>query len=159
MWRAICQNGLCVASADFGSISVKHSGGRDFDARITEATQQIAEILPRVLRQVEEWKQIILPRSRQIELAHEAWHLKPNPAIRPVWLLTARRPEDMTNEDGSRSLWKTLNSCQESLIVGGIQGVNARGRRIRTRPVRAVAQDIEINKKLWALAENYANLN
>lgn len=156
LWRTVCQNGLCVASADLGSISVRHSGGRDFDARITEATHRIADGLPRALQQVDEWKQIILPRSRQIELAHEAWHLKPNDAVRPVWLLTARRTEDMTNEDGSRSLWLSLNTVQEALIAGGIQGMNARGRRIRTRPVRAVAQDIEINRKLWALAQKYA---
>lgn len=156
LWRTVCQNGLCVASADLGSISVKHSGGRDFDARITEATHRIAEGLPRALRQVEEWKQIILPRSRQIELAHEAWHLKPNEAVKPVWLLTARRPEDATNEDGSRSLWLSLNSVQEALIAGGVRGTNSRGRRIQTRPVKAVAKDIEINRKLWTMAEKYA---
>jgi hypothetical protein len=34
IWRTVCQNGLCVASADLGSISVRHSGGQDFDDRI-----------------------------------------------------------------------------------------------------------------------------
>ena len=120
--RFCCENGLVVQSADFGSFSIRHRGSRDLFGQVREATTRIMEEVPAIMNRIDAWKQVILPRSRQIELAREAWELKPNDAVKPVWLLTARRPEDATNEDASRNLWKTLNCCQESLIVGGPSG-------------------------------------
>ncbi len=155
--RFCCENGLVVQSTDFGSFSIRHSGSRDLFQQVRDATARIMDGVPAIMNRIEAWKDIILPRPRQVEFAREAWELKPNPAIKPVWLLTARREEDATLPDASRDLWKTANVCQEWLIGGGAQGVNHRGRRIRTRPVRAVAADLAINRRLWALAENYAN--
>jgi hypothetical protein len=46
---------------------------------------------------------------------------------------------------------------QESLVRGGLAGRNERGRRVTTRAVKAVDADLKINRRLWELAENYAN--
>jgi len=156
IFRLVCSNGLIVQSADFGSISVKHSGGRDFHDRILEATFQVARDTPRTMGQIEEWKGITLTRSRQLAFADAAMELKPNPSIKPAFLLTARREEDFTAHDASRDLWRTFNVIQENLIRGGLQGTNARGRRIRTRPIRSVAADIAVNRALWTLAESFS---
>jgi hypothetical protein len=83
--------------------------------------------------------------------------LKPNPNIPFSWLLTARREEDMTLPDASRDVWKSFNCVQEALLRGGQTGLNERGRRVTTRPVKAVDADLRINRQLWALAEDYAN--
>lgn len=159
IFRLICSNGLVIASASFGTISVKHSGGKDFESRIIDATRQIAEHTPRAFEAVAAWKEIILPRHRQIEFAEQAMGLKPNAAIKPAFLLTARREEDLTAPDASRSLWVTLNVIEENLMQGGLQGINARGRRIRTRPIRSVTGDLAVNRGLWRLAEQVAEWN
>lgn len=158
IFRLVCSNGLIIASANFGSFSVRHSGGDDFRSRIIDATYQIVEETPKAFRQVEEWKQIELTRPKQIAFANAASELKPNAAINPAHLLTARRDEDATNSDASRDLWRTTNVIQESLIRGGIQGRSGTGRRIKTRPIKAVDSDIKINRALWRLAEEMAKL-
>jgi hypothetical protein len=48
---------------------------------------------------------------------------------------------------------------QESLLRGGQTGRNERGRKVTTRPVKAVEADLRINRRLWELAEQVAEWN
>jgi hypothetical protein len=157
VFRLVCSNGAVVQSSDFGSFSIRHSGSRDLYQQVREATGRIMEGVPGIMDRITAWKEIILPRPDQLAFAREAADLKPNDSIPSSWLLTARRQEDMTRPDASRDLWRTFNVIQESLLRGGLSGRNERGRRIRTRPVKAVDADLRINRRLWQLAENYAN--
>lgn len=157
IYRFVCSNGLLIASASFGTISVKHAGGRDFESRIIDATRQITEETPKAFDAVARWKQIILPRPVQIRMAEQAMALKPLEGVRPAALLTARREEDYTDAEGNRDLWRTLNTLQESMMRGGVQGINPRGRRTRTRSIRSVTATIGLNRSLWRIAENFAN--
>jgi Domain of unknown function (DUF932) len=159
IWRFICSNGLLIASANFGSISVKHAGGRDFENRIIEATRQIVEHTPAAFETVERWKGIILTRPRQIEMAKLAFDLKPIEGVRPAALLTARREEDYTDGEGNRDLYRTLNVLQENCLQGGVQGINPRGRKTRTRSIRSVTATINLNRELWRIAEQVAEWN
>lgn len=154
--RFVCENGMIVQSSDFGSFSIRHSGSRDLYQQIMEATDRIMEGVPTIMGRIADWKQVILPRIDQLELARQAMELKPNAAVPFHSLLTSRRVEDDTDAYGKRDLWKTANVLQESLMRGGIQGRNVRGRQIRTRPVKAVEADVRINRKLWELAEGFS---
>ncbi|MFS1808980.1 hypothetical protein ACL6UX_28660, partial [Bacillus anthracis] len=56
-----------------------------------------------------------------------------------------------------------LNVIQENVIKGGLRGVQRddegrRVRRIKTRSVNSIDQDIKLNKALWLLAEKMAAL-
>jgi hypothetical protein len=152
IFRLVCGNGLTVQSADFGSISVRHSGGGDFRERIIDATYQVVEETPRALEKIGAWKQIGLTPP-QLAFAAGASELKPNPSITPTHLLVPRR-----TEDDRPDLWHTLNRVQENVIKGDLRAINAGGRRIRTRPIRSVDADIRINRALWRLAEEMAKL-
>jgi hypothetical protein len=156
IYRFVCSNGLLIATANFGTISVKHAGGKDFESRIVEATREIAEHTPAAFDTVELWKQIVLPRKDQLIMAAEAFALKPNESIKPSFLLIARREEDYTDEEGRRHLWRTLNVLQENTLQGGIQGVRPGGRRTRTRSIRSVAATISLNRGLWRIGEETA---
>jgi Domain of unknown function (DUF932) len=159
IYRFICSNGLLVASANFGTISVKHAGGKDFERRIIDATHQIAESTPQAFEAVQRWKQIILPRSAQLAMAEEAMALKPLDGVRPAALLTARREEDYTDAEGQRDLWRSYNCLQENCLQGGVQGINPRGRKTRTRSIRSVTATINLNRGLWRIAEQVAEMN
>jgi hypothetical protein len=159
IFRFCCSNGLLIASANFGTISVKHAGGREFEARIVEATRQIVEETPKAFETVERWKQIILPRSAQVEMAKLAFDLKPIEGVRPAALLTARREEDYTDAEGNRDLWKTYNALQENVMRGGIQGIATSGRRTQTRSIKSVSATINLNRMLWGIAEQAAEWN
>lgn len=156
IFRLVCSNGLVVATADFGSISVKHAGGKDFGQRVIDATFRIVEDTPRVMDQIEAWKALALPPPVQAAYAEAAHVLLDAPNIAPAQLLEARRPEDRPAEDGSRSLWTTFNAVQEAALKGGVSGRSSTGRRTTTRPVKAVERDLRLNKALWTLAARLA---
>jgi Domain of unknown function (DUF932) len=150
IFRLICSNGLVVASADFGGISVRHKGGEDFPQRIIDATYQIIEETPKTLAQIDEWKATPLTPPQQLALASAAVELLDNP-LPPEEVLKPRRDEDKKPD-----LWTVFNRVQESILKGGIQTRAATGRRTTTRPVKAVDRDIRLNKALWTLATKLA---
>ena len=151
IFRVVCTNGLVVASADFGGISVLHKGGLDFRKHIIGATFSITEEMPRVMLSIAGWKETILDPVRQLEFAARAFELKPNANIKPSHLLVPRR-----YEDAAPTLWNVLNRVQENLMKGDLRGMTASGRRMRTRPVKSVTGDLNINRGLWKIADNMA---
>jgi hypothetical protein len=159
VFRVVCENGMIIQSADFGSFAIRHSGHRDLFAQIKEATARIMGGIPAIMNRIETWKGIILPRPMQIEMAHRTAELKPNAAIKPAFLPTARREEDATGPDFTRHLWTTTNVLQENLMRGGLSGVNARGRKITTRAIKSVNAYLDLNRQLWQIAEQVAEWN
>lgn len=153
LWRLACLNGLCVSSADFGGISVRHSGGSDFTDRILEASFQIVEDTPKTLETVARWKGIPLNEPQQLALASAAVELIDKPEIKPEQLLIPRRTADQKPD-----LWSVFNRVQESTIRGGIKTRNERGRRSTTRAVKSVTRDLALNKALWRLTSEMEKL-
>ena len=153
IWRLVCGNGLMVQSAEFGSISVRHSGGHDFSSRILDATQQVIEETPRILERIEAWKGIELAQPQRLALATAALELRDNPIVTPDQLLIPRRPEDRKTD-----LWTVSQTIQENLTKGGLRGRASTGRRATTRPIRSVSEDLKTNKALWRLTTEMAKL-
>ncbi|MFZ8887334.1 MAG: DUF932 domain-containing protein, partial [Steroidobacteraceae bacterium] len=56
------------------------------------------------------------------------------------------------------TLWNTYNVIQENLLKGGQRGRATTGRRMTTRPVTGIQQDVKLNRALWSLAEKMADL-
>ena len=158
IFRLCCLNGLISQSADYGSVKVRHSGGADFEKRVIDATFSIVEDQARVTGQIGDWKAIPLNPPQQLAFAEAATELRGNGTIEPKALLAPRRREDRPEADGSRDLWKTLNTAQEHLIKGGVQGVASTGRRMTTKPIKAIDADVKTNRALWILAERMAEL-
>lgn len=153
LWRLACLNGLTVSSADFGGISVRHSGGTDFSDRILDASFRIVEDTPKTLETVAAWKQIELTPPQQTALATAALELIDKPGVGPEQILTPRR-----TADDRPDLWATFNRIQESATKGGISTRTARNRRSTTRPVKSVTRDLALNKALWRLASEMEKL-
>ena len=153
IFRVACLNGLVVRSAGIASISVRHSGGDDFFARILDATMSITEATPMVMGQIDAWKQIELSPPQREAFAAAAIELKPIEGIQPRQLLAPRRTDDRKAD-----LWTTANIVQEHLLKGGIQGRKENGRRITTRPVKSVDGDLKLNRALWTLTERLAEI-
>ncbi len=156
--RIVCQNGLVIASEDYGSFSLRHSGSRDLRQQIIDTTGEVLSITAQAFENVSEWKQIELTRPQQVAFATAAAELKPHVAIRPAHFLTARREADYTDGEGNRDLWKTTNVLQESLIRGGISGRALTGRKVTTKAVKSVTGDLAINRGIWRLATEMAKL-
>ena len=60
-------------------------------------------------------------------------------------VITADRPQDEGND-----LWVVFNRIEEKIIGGSYKA----GRR-KARSIKNFQKDIELNEKLWELAESY----
>ena len=65
-------------------------------------------------------------------------------------------------DDRADDLWTVWNVVQENAIKGGLRGVGrddlGRPRRVKSRAVNGIDQDIKLNKALWLLGERMAAL-
>lgn len=153
IFRLACTNGMVVQSSQHGSISVRHSGGSDFQDRVIDATFQVMNSAEETIPRIEAWKQIQLSGPQREAFAAAAHELKANDTIQPAQLLRPRRETDRRND-----LWTTANVIQEHVIRGGDRGYSASGRRSTTRPVKSVGEDLRLNRALWTLTEKMAEL-
>jgi len=152
-FRFVCTNGL-VCGETLEDIRIKHSGNV-----VQEVVQGAYDVLDgfNLIRDItDEMKSVTLSREEQQIFAESALQVKydgQDAPIAPDQLLRVRRLEDRDS-----SLWTTFNKVQENVIRGGIPGINANGRRIRTREVQAIDTDVKLNRALWTLAEKMAEL-
>jgi hypothetical protein len=151
IFRLICRNGLIVATADHGSISVRHPGGADLRERVIDATFQIMDEAPRTLAKIDAWKRVELSPPQREAFAAAALELKSNAVIQAAQLLAPRRPEDRRP-----ALWTTALVVQEHLLRGRDRGHSASGRRTTTRTVKSVGENLRLNRALWTLTERLA---
>ena len=159
IFRLVCSNGMVVASQKIESLSVRHTGSDNLLNEVIDVTAEIINEAPKAIDQIHRFKGIILTPDEQIAFASGAKELLTTSIdIKPERLLNVRRYDDYGSPDGSRDIWKTFNVVQENMIRGGVRGVNANNRLMRTREVKSVQADININKALWKYAEEIARL-
>lgn len=160
LYRLVCSNGLVVQSSSFGDISVRHSG--NVQGEVIEGSLRIIESMPLILDKMNEMKSIVLSRPEQIVYANAALELRYKSddignSDAPIWgeqLLKEQRWEDSKPD-----LWTTFNKVQENLIKGGLRGRGKTGKRVTTRKISGVSEDIRLNKALWVLTEEMAKLH
>jgi hypothetical protein len=158
IFRLICGNGLMIAESLQGSVHVPHKG--NVIDQVIEGSLRIAKESQKALGAIERWSQIQLSHPEAMVLAEEAHTArfadadgKINTPIRPIQLLEMNR-----SADRHMDLYTTLNRVQENVIRGGLTGdqYNDRTRRMRrvtTRAVKGIDQDVKLNQILWRVAE------
>lgn len=165
MFRLVCLNGMVVADRGLATIKVSHKG--DVVGRVIEGSYTVLGESKRALDQADAWAEVSLSRDEQVAMAESVHVLRfgegegedvgPATPIRPEQMLTIRR-----REDASRDLWTTTNVLQENAIRGGLTGwgrdANNRRRRVTTREVRGIDQDVRLNRALWLLGERMAQI-
>lgn len=162
IFRMVCSNGMIICSQEMGDVSVRHSGKNDTIQKVIDASYEIINETPKNFAKISEFKTVELTPTEQIILAESALELKGAntvETIKPGIALQAQRSEDFTNNDGSRDLWKTFNVIQENFIKGGMSGKTIdTNRKVKTRSIKAVSENLRINRGLWQLTEEMARL-
>lgn len=163
-FRFICANGL-VTGSRFDEIRVPHR--RNIVEGVVAAAAQIGGTFDAVNASIEAMRAIELNPVERMDFAAAAHRLRfpvaegetPSP-IQPQALLAPRRSADATND-----LWSVFNVVQENCIKGGLSGrapydpvARKRGRRVTTREVGGIDQNVRLNRALWSLAEEAAAL-
>jgi hypothetical protein len=162
IFRMVCSNGLIVADSTVGSLSVPHKG--DIVSQVIEGSFEIIGNSNRALETTREWQNLQLTAGEQNAFAEAAHELRFSDAegevktpITPAQLLNPRR-----NADNGNDLWRTFNRVQENVIRGGISAwgrdAENRVRRVTTREVRGIDQDVKLNRAMWMLTEKMAEL-
>ncbi len=145
IFRAVCSNGLVVATHDFGKFKVRHMGTEQEQAieLLSEFVLKCKDMIQMNVRLGEK----IYTEEEMIELAKKAAKLRFDVDLnneQALELLVPSRTEDVGND-----AWRVLNVLQEKVIGGGfkIEGVNKR----KVKPIRRAAEDLKINKAIYQM--------
>jgi hypothetical protein len=178
----VCSNGLIVSDGTVGMLTVMHKG--DIVNDVIEGSFQIVQQAQKTLAKADTWKQLQLTAGEQGAFADAARELRFADAegtihtpITAAQLLRPRREADANGPVGWRGastdvgpkpdLWHTFNVVQENVIKGGLSGTQKTidkqtnrptYRRITTREVKGIDQDVKLNRAMWMLAERMEEL-
>jgi hypothetical protein len=162
LWRVSCLNALVSGGTMLINHKVPHKG--DQLHNVIEGTYAVVEESKQLAHVPEDWGAVQLKADEARALAKAAHALRFEDtdgqlaqAIKPEALLATRRFEDR-----EPNLWHTFNRIQENAFKGGLAGTatlrdpdtgRMRQRRVTTRPINNIEQDVKLNRALWVLAE------
>ncbi len=160
LFRIRCLNSLVAQTGTIDAVKVRHSG--DVQGKVIEGTYRVLEQAQAALAAPADWSNLRLGRDQAVAFAEAAHVLRFGDAegnvatpIQPDALLAPRRHDDRASD-----LWTTFNVVQENVIRGGLRGIqhNPDGtrRRVTTRAVNGIDQDVKLNKALWIVAQAMA---
>jgi hypothetical protein len=155
MFRFVCCNGM-VCGETAGDIRVRHNGNVVGD--VIDGAFRVLESFELAEEQREAMQALSVNPGEQTAFARAALALKYDEAdgatpVTESQILMSRRVEDQRDD-----LWTTFNRVQENLMKGGLQGRNRAGRRMMTRAVTGIDQNVKLNRALWVLAEEMRRL-
>lgn len=167
-FRFVCMNGLFVGDT-FDPIKVRHTG--DAMSKVIEGAYTVLHDAPRLTESIDQFKGINLSAHQAQALATmthqarfpDAWEASESgrpelihgkAPVTPERLLQTRRSADRGTD-----LWTTFNVLQENAVKGGQRGWidGTKGtRRASVRAVKGIAQNTDLNRKIWTLADEMA---
>jgi hypothetical protein len=150
LFRLICENGL-IAAVSAEEAAIIHRGNAVEDAlKAAEAAFRQAE---GCLETFESWKARILSPAEQTRFAEAALSIRHphSKTFSAEELLRPRRDADVGDD-----LWRVFNRIQEACLAGGVRGEGATGIEVTSRPITAIMPSFQLNRSLWALAEEFA---
>jgi hypothetical protein len=155
LFRMICENGLVISTQEFENMKIRHYG-YDF-TKLQEVITSMVEALPLTVESMNKFKQTQLNEEKALEFAKKALEVRfgeeqaQNITIDLRELITPTRPEDEGND-----LWSVFNVVQEKLTHGMFNYQTGTKMR-KARKIKNFRQDIDLNAKLYELANNYIN--
>ena len=123
---------------------------------VIEGVYRIVDTAQNVQEQMELWKGTALLPEVQSIFARSALTLRYGEEPAPIeasQLLRTRRWADAKDDQ-----WTVFNRIQENMIKGGMSGRSKSGRRTTSREVGGVTQNVNLNRALWTLADEFAKL-
>lgn len=154
LFRMVCENGLVISTQEFNNMKIRHYG-YDF-TKLQEVITSMVESLPLTVESMNRFKQTQLEEEKALEFAKKALEARfgeeqaQNITIDLRELITPTRTEDSGND-----LWSIFNVVQEKLVHGMFNYQTGTKTR-KARKIKNFRQDIELNAKLYELANEYA---
>lgn len=154
VFRLVCSNGMIIKSEDFGSFNLRHLG-YSFE-ELKELMTKVVNSLPDVVQKINTYSNRMMTADEMKAFAAKALQARfgeekvvDDSEINQI--LQATRKED----EGS-SLWVVFNRTQEALVRGGFMMTTKAGKEKKVRAIKNMMADLDLNKKLWEVAETFA---
>ena len=150
LFRLVCSNGLVIADEKFNDVKMRHMGYtfEDLQVQIKEMVEQ----LPLTVDSMNKMKAIELDIKQMKTLAQKSLttrFTKDQLKVAKINLDEIINP--VRDEDKGNDLWSVFNVIQEKIITGDFSYLSG-ARSRKAREVKNFKQDMDINKKLFAMA-------
>lgn len=155
MFRFVCKNGL-VCGDTVADVRVPHKG--DVAAQVIEGAYEVLHGFDRAQQSRDAMQAVTLDDGESEVFARAALALKYDDPSKPAPITETQVLAPHRYDDNGRDLWSTFNRLQENLLRGGLRGRSANGRRLTTRAVQGIDQDLRLNRALWLLADGLRQL-
>lgn len=158
-FRVVCSNGLTTPHGIADAIRIPHKG--DVAGLVIDGCIRISQDFPRIGENIREMQALTLTEGEARAFSAAALALRYGAEPAPVTadkLLAPRRSEDTRND-----IFTVFNRVQENIIKGGLRYIDRdeAGRMKamrRTREVKGIDTDNNLNRGLWTLAEEMRKL-
>ena len=155
LFRMICENGLVVCNQEFENLKIRHYG-YDFE-ELEKTINAMVEKLPLTVESMNRFKATVLNSNQMLDFAKRALNSRfteselEHITIDLNDLLTPSREEDKGND-----MWSVFNTVQEKLTHGLFNyGYGSKNRK--ARKIKNFNKDMELNNKLYQLANEFVN--
>ena len=157
LYRMVCENGLVIADQQFEDYTIRHMG-YDFEALQGVINDMISN-LDLTVESMNKMRKIELDENQQFEFAKKLLDIRVEGTDNLYReeqigdILVPQRKEDFGDD-----LWSVFNRVQENIVEGNFKYYNAKtlGTERQARPIKNFKQDMDVNKKLFSAALEYA---
>jgi hypothetical protein len=157
LYRMVCENGLVIADQQFEDYTIRHMG-YDFEA-LQSVIKDMISNLDLTVESMNKMRKIELDENQQFEFAKKLLDIRiegTDNLYREEQIgdiLVPQRKEDFGDD-----LWSVFNRVQENIVEGNFKYYNAKtlGTERQARPIKNFKQDMDVNKKLFSAALEYA---
>ena len=157
LYRMVCENGLVIADQQFEDYTIRHMG-YDFEALQVVIKDMISN-LDLTVESMNKMRKIELDENQQFEFAKKLLDIRVEGTDNLYReeqigdILVPQRKEDFGDD-----LWSVFNRVQENIVEGNFKYYNAKtlGTERQARPIKNFKQDMDVNKKLFSAALEYA---
>ena len=157
LYRMVCENGLVIADQQFEDYTIRHIG-YDFEA-LQGVIKDMISNLDLTVESMNKMRKIELDENQQFEFAKKLLDIRVEGTDNLYReeqigdILVPQRKEDFGDD-----LWSVFNRVQENIVEGNFKYYNAKtlGTERQARPIKNFKQDMDVNKKLFSAALEYA---
>ena len=122
---------------------------------VQKITDKVVTSIPTIMNCVDDFKNTNLSQAAKKDFAKKAILTRWKDGQDYLPLSEILKPT--RGADQGDKLWEVFNIVQEKIIRGGITYYLASGRQQTVRELTNIDQRLNVNKKLWTLAEEYVS--
>jgi hypothetical protein len=148
-FRFICANGL-VTGDIFEDFTYTHTIKNPFD-KILDQFSVIEKVAAARLETINAMKETHLDNTQTWRFVSSTVNILDNPPLQNKWQLD----EAQRNEVKDYTLWNLFNRVQENAVKGNVTLLSRNNRTRKARPVQSIDRNLDINQRLWKLAESF----